>query len=81
MASTSSHVIDASTPDTGIRFITLNRPQKRNALSRQLIDDFLAELRLANKDPAVRVIVISGAGSFFSGETFLVSPLSPIRTP
>jgi methylglutaconyl-CoA hydratase len=45
--------------------VTLNRPEKRNALSESLVAQLKEALRRANGDEAVRVIVISGAGSDF----------------
>ena len=46
--------------------IVLNRPDYRNAQSAQLLDDADAAFRQAERDPAVRVIVLSGAGDAFS---------------
>jgi methylglutaconyl-CoA hydratase len=45
--------------------ITLNRPEKRNALNEALVAGLKHALRQANNDAAVRVVVISGAGSDF----------------
>lgn len=45
--------------------ITLNRPEKRNALSDTLIAGLKDALRRARTDDAVRVVMISGAGSDF----------------
>lgn len=61
---------DASNPilyqvDGAIARITLNRPEKRNALNAALVLGLNEFLRQANDDPAVRVIVISGAGADF----------------
>jgi enoyl-CoA hydratase/carnithine racemase len=42
--------------------LTLNRPERRNALSPQLIEDLLSALRAADADPALRVIVVTGTG-------------------
>lgn len=56
--------------DTGDRIarITLNRPEKRNALSAALRDELVDALRRAERDNDVRVVVIAGAGpSFCSG--------------
>ncbi|WP_327406570.1 enoyl-CoA hydratase-related protein [Streptomyces sp. NBC_01288] len=44
---------------------TLNRPEARNALNPELIDELSAVLREADTDPAVRVIVLTGAGTVF----------------
>jgi enoyl-CoA hydratase/carnithine racemase len=46
--------------------ITLNRPDKRNALSLELMDELIAALRDASSQAATRVIVIEGAGLAFS---------------
>lgn len=45
---------------------TLNRPEVRNAMSPELIDDLSDVLREADADPAVRAIVLTGAGTVFS---------------
>jgi len=48
--------------------ITLNRPEKRNALSPLLQDELIAAVHAAERGNEVRVIVIRGAGpSFCSG--------------
>ena len=49
-----------------VRRITLNRPEKRNALSNTLRGEMFAALEAADCDPEVRVIIIRGAGSCFS---------------
>ncbi|HXQ22616.1 MAG TPA: enoyl-CoA hydratase-related protein [Candidatus Acidoferrales bacterium] len=46
-------------------WITLNQPEKRNALSDPLVLELRDHLRAAIDDPRVRVIVITGAGSAF----------------
>jgi enoyl-CoA hydratase/carnithine racemase len=46
--------------------VTLNRPEKRNALSLELMEELIAALRTLGANPDVRVIVIEGAGSAFS---------------
>jgi methylglutaconyl-CoA hydratase len=45
--------------------ITLNRPEKRNALNEALVIGLKHALRQANDDATVRVVVISGAGRDF----------------
>ena len=49
----------------GVTTLTLNRPDRRNALSLRLIDDLLAALAAAAADDAVRVVVLSHAGTVF----------------
>ncbi|MFJ2158643.1 enoyl-CoA hydratase-related protein [Streptomyces sp. NPDC087856] len=44
---------------------TLNRPEARNALNPELIDDLSVVLREADTDPSVRAIVLTGAGTVF----------------
>ena len=46
--------------------ITLNRPDRRNALSLELMNELISALHAASADPAARVIVIEGAGPAFS---------------
>ena len=45
--------------------ITLNRPEKRNALNDAVIDGIKTSLRNASADAVVRAVVISGAGKDF----------------
>src|ERR1700687_341802 len=45
--------------------ITLNRPDRLNAISGPMLDSFSRALRDADLDPAVRVIIITGAGRGF----------------
>ncbi len=45
--------------------ITLNRPQTRNAMSRQMVEELMQALEAANSDEAVRVIVLRGTGGHF----------------
>jgi enoyl-CoA hydratase/carnithine racemase len=46
--------------------ITLNRPEKRNALSLALMEELIAALEEVSAVPEVRAIVIEGAGPAFS---------------
>jgi enoyl-CoA hydratase/carnithine racemase len=46
--------------------ITLNRPEKRNALSLELLGELTAALREASARAGTRVIVLEGAGAVFS---------------
>ena len=49
----------------GVAHITLNRPEKRNALDRAIIASLSSELRRCAADPAVRVVQITGVGPVF----------------
>jgi len=52
-------------PRPGIRRISLNRPDKRNALCNPLREELFNSLEEADADSEVKVIVLSGAGSCF----------------
>ena len=45
--------------------ITLNRPEKRNALSAQLVNELIYALELAGEDDAVRAVILTGSGKAF----------------
>ncbi len=51
--------------EASIATITLNRPDKRNALNAALVEGLGDALRTAEEDDAVRCIVITGTGSAF----------------
>lgn len=51
--------------ENGCFRITLNRPQARNALSRQMVAELEQVIEQAEDDAAVRAIVLSGAGGHF----------------
>ena len=54
------------TEDRGaIRVLTMNRPEKRNALNSELTQGLLDALRKADVDDAVGAIVLTGAGQGF----------------
>ena len=54
-----------TTIDAGVARITLNRPDKRNALDRATVAGLSSELRRCAEDSAVRVVQITGAGNVF----------------
>jgi enoyl-CoA hydratase/carnithine racemase len=45
--------------------ITLNRPEKRNAVSLRMMDEIIAALAAVEAEPAVRAVIITGGTSFF----------------
>lgn len=53
-------------PAEGIRRLTLNRPDKRNALNHPLRGELLHALEAGDADPAVKVMIVRGAGKCFS---------------
>ncbi len=53
----------------GIATITLNDPERLNPITRQMLSEIDAALQLARKDPAVRALILTGAGrGFCSGQ-------------
>jgi len=46
----------------GLAFLTLNRPEKLNALSYGMIDDLMAALDRIEADPALRAVILTGRG-------------------
>ncbi|WP_095196737.1 enoyl-CoA hydratase/isomerase family protein [Pseudomonas sp. Irchel 3A7] len=52
-------------PHNGVLHITLNRPQSRNAMSLQMVNELRAVLAAVRDDRAVRALVIGGAGGHF----------------
>lgn len=51
--------------ENGIATILLNRPRRKNAFTFEMIADWAGALREAATDPAVRVVVVTGAGKGF----------------
>jgi enoyl-CoA hydratase len=62
----STDVILVDDPAPMVRRITMNRPEKRNALNHPLRGAILETLRANDQDPDVRVTIIRGAGPSFS---------------
>ena len=54
-----------STVENGVATLTLNRPQRFNPLSSQMIAAIQAELDAIGSDVSVRVVILAGAGKGF----------------
>jgi enoyl-CoA hydratase/carnithine racemase len=52
--------------DGAIQRVTLNRPEKKNALTAAMYAAFAAAIQAADRDPGVRVMLIGGAGDAFT---------------
>src|SRR5215469_3349973 len=50
----------------GIAFVTINRPEKRNAMDPATMDALAAAAAAVDADPDARVMVLTGAGTAFS---------------
>lgn len=65
MASDTDHVLIEIADHAAT--LTLNRPEKANALSEEMMDALEARLRQAESDDSVRVVVIAAQGKIFCG--------------
>ncbi len=74
-----SNVLLIDDPRPRVRRLTLNRPEKRNALNDALRGALFDALRDADADRSVSVIVIRGAGTNFSAGYDLGSPNSDVE--
>ena len=63
--STSPEAVLSERRDPGIALITLNRPERLNAWNGDLAAQYFGHLDAAAADPAVKVIVVTGAGRGF----------------
>jgi len=48
-----------------ITVLTLNRPERRNALTIELLSELNAAIKMASDQPQERVIILRGAGAAF----------------
>ncbi|RDW15499.1 enoyl-CoA hydratase/isomerase family protein [Oceanobacillus chungangensis] len=60
-----SQFVNVRTEDN-IAFLSMNRPEKRNALSVEMANELLEALHTADQDEDVKVIILSGEGKAFS---------------
>jgi len=62
------HVVTRIAKDEHIAWMTLNRPEKKNCLSNQMMDKMIADIKTITEDRDIKVLVLSAAGdSFCSG--------------
>jgi methylglutaconyl-CoA hydratase len=61
-----SDTIAVRRDDRGVSWITLNRPEKHNAMNAAMIGDLLRVAEYIGGDPLTRCAVITGAGQSFS---------------
>ena len=65
MTSNFEYATVLSALDDGVRTITLNRPERLNAMNRQLIDDVADAFTDAHEDAGTKAIIFTGAGRAF----------------
>jgi enoyl-CoA hydratase/carnithine racemase len=63
--------VDYELDDEGIAVVTINQPARRNAVTYPMMAQLFDHLETAGKDPACRVIVLTGAGETFCSGTDL----------
>jgi methylglutaconyl-CoA hydratase len=56
-------LIEKRTPQ--ITVLTLNRPERRNALTIELLTELMSAIQLASEEPHVRILILQGAGAAF----------------
>ncbi len=57
--------VDLTVDVRGVATLTLNRPEKHNAMSSQMLDDLLAAAAAIRADAGIRVVVLAAAGKSF----------------
>ncbi len=73
MADTDRGLVLVDRPRPGVAVVTLNQPDKLNALSFALVDELHAALDDIQRDNACRVVVLTGAGRGFCSGLDLTS--------
>lgn len=68
--------------DDRVATLTLNRPERHNALSQPLVDEIMVAVAEADSDPDVRVLIVTGAGgkAFSAGYDIKESAEKPKRS-
>ena len=74
MADYENLLIEHVGTDDRVARITLNRPEKMNSLSQELLFEFADALHALEADDDVRVIIVKGAGRTFSAGYDLTPP-------
>jgi enoyl-CoA hydratase/carnithine racemase len=63
-----------SSDENGVRTLTLNRPERKNAINAQLWEELADALRAAGRDVELRALVITGAGGAFCSGADIGTP-------
>ena len=66
-----AHHIRYAVDGDGIATITIDRPEKRNAVTYAMLGAFIAKVAEAGADERVRVVIVTGAGGAFCAGTDL----------
>ncbi len=68
-----------ATRQGAVAIVSLNRPERRNALDMSLVEAIAEALRALNADPEVRALVLSGGDHFCAGGDLSVLNLPPLQ--
>lgn len=60
-----THFIEVKQETPEIVIATLNRPEKRNALNCELLQQTIDLFNRSEKDPKIRIVILKGAGTLF----------------
>lgn len=66
-----AHPIESAIDGQGIATITIDRPEKRNAMTYAMLAEFTRAVGAMGEDPSVRMLIITGAGGAFCAGTDL----------
>lgn len=80
MATTES-LVQSDSPAPGVCVVTLNRPDKRNALNIPLLEQMVETIERLNAQSDVRVLIFTGAGPVFCAGLDLEEARDPQRAP
>lgn len=58
-------VIQIEAQGPAITIVTLNRPERRNALTIELLNELISAIKMASDEPHERVLILRGAGQAF----------------
>jgi len=72
-----AELITVQTLQTGLTLLTLNRPERRNALSIAMLEELCNRIEALAADQSNRVIILQGAGPVFSAGLDLAEAANP----
>ena len=61
-----ANLVETSLDEHGVALLRLNRPQARNALSPEMMEQLIAELERLDPGPEIRCVVIAGSDEVFA---------------
>jgi len=59
--STDTSLIQVTVDQLGVALLKINQPETKNALSRRLIDSLVSAFAMVERDPKVKVVVLTGS--------------------